>query len=224
MNPEIILLSAARWAFRLRFLAVVIFALAAAGSISAQTGPPPVPEQVVRQANVCVNNLAGIFSAKRQWALENHKSTNDIPTSTEVALYLKSNKMPACTGTGEYSIGRVGEVPGCTIPSHKLSPEYLAIWNAPDLLQLLSDTNSVAIAYIRAQNSCLKNLRQIDAAKQQSALENHKTIIDVLASADIAPYLTDNKVPICPAGGTYTIGHLDETPICSLPGHTLTPP
>ncbi len=49
-------------------------------------------------------------------------------------------------------------------------------------------------------NACLNNLRQIDAAKQQWALENRKTAETIPGAQDIAAYLKDG-VPKCPAGG-----------------------
>jgi TolA-binding protein len=73
-------------------------------------------------------------------------------------------------------------------------------------------------------NACINNLRQIDAAKQQWALENSKTADAIPTAKDIAPYLgKDNNgaLPVCPAGGTYTINAVNAVPTCSVPGHAL---
>jgi hypothetical protein len=70
---------------------------------------------------------------------------------------------------------------------------------------------------------CINNLRQIGGAKQQWALENHKTTNDVPLWDDVRPYL---RIGIaCPQGGTYTLGRVDEPPRCSIgaPLHTLSP-
>jgi len=75
-----------------------------------------------------------------------------------------------------------------------------------------------------ARNACINNLRQIDAAKNQWALENGKTVTAVPTAADIAPYIKLNangNIPGCPAGGTYTIGAVGVSPVCSIPGHAL---
>jgi TolA-binding protein len=69
-------------------------------------------------------------------------------------------------------------------------------------------------------NSCINNLRQIDGAKQQWALENRKTITDVPTEKDVAAYLK-NGIPKCPAGGTYTLGAAGVAPTCSVAGHAL---
>ena len=46
------------------------------------------------------------------------------------------------------------------------------------------------------RNACINNLRQIDAAKNQWALENSKTATDVPALNDITPYLKDGIFPV----------------------------
>jgi competence protein ComGC len=71
------------------------------------------------------------------------------------------------------------------------------------------------------QNACINNLRMIDGAKQQWALEKGKTGGDVPAIVDLTPYLKDGKFPVCPSGGTYTIGVASNNPTCSIPTHTL---
>ncbi len=38
---------------------------------------------------------------------------------------------------------------------------------------------------------------------------------------DITPYMDDNMIPVCPSGGTYTIGSLQEEVSCSVEGHTM---
>jgi len=68
-------------------------------------------------------------------------------------------------------------------------------------------------------DACINNLRQIEAAKQQWALENHKASTDIPAAADITPYLP--KQVACPAGGTYNINAVNVPATCSVPGHVL---
>jgi hypothetical protein len=84
---------------------------------------------------------------------------------------------------------------------------------------------NAAAARARAQrNACINNLRQIDAAKQQWALENGKKASDTPTEADIKPYIkldADGNLPKCPAGGKYTLGKVGENPTCSIPGHVL---
>jgi competence protein ComGC len=71
-------------------------------------------------------------------------------------------------------------------------------------------------------NACINNLRQIDAAKQQWALENNKKGTDTPTQSDLVRYISSKgQFPVCPKGGTYTIDPVDEPPTCSIPGHEL---
>ncbi|MGA2279410.1 MAG: cell division protein ZapB [Verrucomicrobiota bacterium] len=70
-------------------------------------------------------------------------------------------------------------------------------------------------------NTCINNLRQIDAAKQQWALENDKTADAIPSAQDLLPYLSNLVFPVCPSGGTYTINAVGVPPTCSVPGHVL---
>jgi hypothetical protein len=74
---------------------------------------------------------------------------------------------------------------------------------------------------VAQRNACINNLRQIDAAKQQWALENSKTDEAVPVALDLVPYLKGNVFPVCPSGGTYTINSVGVPPTCSIPGHVL---
>ena len=72
------------------------------------------------------------------------------------------------------------------------------------------------------QNPCINNLRQMDGAVQQWALENKKKPEDKVSLSDIMPYLKNSVY--CPQGGTYKIGPtVSNVPICSVKGHALPP-
>jgi hypothetical protein len=66
---------------------------------------------------------------------------------------------------------------------------------------------------------CISNLKLIDAAKTQWALEKQKNGDAVPTMSDLAPYM--KRVPACPAGGLYTVGSLSKPPRCSVKGHSL---
>jgi regulator of replication initiation timing len=72
-------------------------------------------------------------------------------------------------------------------------------------------------------NACINNLREIDAAKQQWALEYQKTADAIPSVQDLLPYLSNLVFPICPSGGTYAINAVGVPPTCSVPGHVLPP-
>lgn len=71
-------------------------------------------------------------------------------------------------------------------------------------------------------HACVNNLRQIDGAKEQWALENKKQSGDQVSMEEIVPYIKGGA-PQCSAGGTYIVGAVGVAPTCSLgpPDHTL---
>ena len=80
-----------------------------------------------------------------------------------------------------------------------------------------------------AANACINNLRIIDAASQQFALEHNLTNgARINFPNDIAPYLgrANSKIPLCPLGGVYSLKQIGDVPTCSLgtnvsPTHSL---
>jgi hypothetical protein len=79
--------------------------------------------------------------------------------------------------------------------------------------------------YPPSMDACINNLRQIDAAKQQWALD-HNAPGDAKPSwKDISPYFgrgtTNNLIPRCKYGGIYAIGFISNAPACTIKGHVL---
>jgi len=70
-------------------------------------------------------------------------------------------------------------------------------------------------------NACINNLRQIDGAIQQWALQNNKGPNSPVTMADIAPFLKSREVMTCPGGGVYGLINVGIPPTCSVPGHVL---
>jgi hypothetical protein len=87
------------------------------------------------------------------------------------------------------------------------------------LMAAIAIPNFVKARTTAQMNACINNLRQIDGAKSQWALENKKQDTDTPTAHDLAPYI---KVQlICPAGGVYTYKAVREKPTCSISGHRL---
>ncbi len=89
--------------------------------------------------------------------------------------------------------------------------------------------------YVRARtrsqvNSCINNLRQIDDASQEWALENHKSGTAPVSFNDIQPYL--KGAIVCPAAGTdatfadcYELTTVSNKPACKILSDThILPP
>ena len=86
------------------------------------------------------------------------------------------------------------------------------------LLAAIAIPNFVRARQNSQKNACINNLRQIDGAKAQWALENKKVDSDSPANSDLSPYLKGNLVPACPASGVYTLGTCGTLPSCNLSG------
>jgi prepilin-type N-terminal cleavage/methylation domain-containing protein len=97
------------------------------------------------------------------------------------------------------------------------------------LLAAIAIPNFVKARATSQANACINNLRQIDAAENEWALETGKSTGSAAPSltTDLTPYIKLNSgstIPPCPAGGTYTTFAVGATPqvTCSLT--TTTPP
>ncbi len=85
------------------------------------------------------------------------------------------------------------------------------------LLAAIAIPNFVRARTTSQQNACINNLRQIDGAVQQWALEQKKDPTATVAEADVTPYLKNSVV--CPSGGTafansYTLTTVAARPTC----------
>jgi prepilin-type N-terminal cleavage/methylation domain-containing protein len=94
------------------------------------------------------------------------------------------------------------------------------------LLAAIAIPNFVKARATSQANACINNLRQIDAAANLFALEQHKTTGGTINfPTDLTPYIklnVNSKIPGCPAGGTYTDPTVGTNPVCSLAA-TVTP-
>lgn len=79
---------------------------------------------------------------------------------------------------------------------------------------------------IAERNACIANLKILTEAKRSWATLAKPEASIAAQPSDLAPYLKQGQLPVCPAGGTYTLGAVNEPPRCSLhaQGHALTPP
>lgn len=94
------------------------------------------------------------------------------------------------------------------------------------LLAAIAIPNFVKARKTSQLNACLSNLRIIDGAIQQWAMENGKSGVDTVLEADIVPYLgrgelgsVDNvRCPVAKVkntfAGSYTITKVDTAPVC----------
>jgi hypothetical protein len=89
------------------------------------------------------------------------------------------------------------------------------------LLVAIAIPNFVQARNTAQLNHCINNLRQIESAKQQWALEHQKQDADTPMPADLTRYLQNGQWPVCLAGGTYSINAVSGAPACNITGHQL---
>ena len=83
------------------------------------------------------------------------------------------------------------------------------------LLTAIAIPNFVKARRTECKSSCIANLKQIDGAIQQWALENKKSATDAPDLAALLPYLKGGVLPTCPGGGTYGLGKtVGDSPVC----------
>jgi prepilin-type N-terminal cleavage/methylation domain-containing protein len=98
------------------------------------------------------------------------------------------------------------------------------------LLAAIAIPNFVRARATSQANACINNMRQIDAACNEFALEQGKTTGSTAPSltTDLTPYIklnANNSIPSCPAQGSYTVGTVGAVPqvTCSV-GNSVNPP
>jgi len=94
------------------------------------------------------------------------------------------------------------------------------------LLAVIAIPNYVRARTSAQSNACINNLRQIDGAKQQWALETKQNGAATPTDADLQTYLVRGAagfLPICPAGGTgatfascYTVNDVATAVACQI--------
>src|SRR5580704_595584 len=102
------------------------------------------------------------------------------------------------------------------------------------LLAAIAIPNFIKARTTSQMNACINNLRQIDAAIQQYALENNLSASAAVSAANITVYLgrgTSGGLQnvVCPAdpgktfATSYTIVDSSTKPVCQI-GNAFTPP
>ena len=97
------------------------------------------------------------------------------------------------------------------------------------LLAAIAIPNFVKARTTAQANACINNLRQMDGAAQEWALEYKQNNSSSVGTTDITPYIkltSGGALPPCPGGGSYAASWTVAThPSCSLstatPSHAL---
>lgn len=88
------------------------------------------------------------------------------------------------------------------------------------LLAAIAIPNFVKARTTAQKNACINNLRQLEGAVQQFALEKGMASTATYVIDDLKPYIkldSNQEIPKCPAGGAYSPGAtVADSPTCSL--------
>jgi prepilin-type N-terminal cleavage/methylation domain-containing protein len=94
------------------------------------------------------------------------------------------------------------------------------------LLAAIAIPNFVKARATSQADACINNLRQLDSASNQWAMENNKKNNDhINYPDDLTPYIklnANHSLPGCPANGNYICNLVGIPPTCSL-GTSVTP-
>jgi len=97
------------------------------------------------------------------------------------------------------------------------------------LLAAIAIPNFIKARETARKNTCINNLRLIDGAIQQWALEAQAAANSTVSLGKLTSYLgrggtgtiNDPKGTHCPSNGTYAATTVDQKPTCTVGGHQL---
>jgi prepilin-type N-terminal cleavage/methylation domain-containing protein len=86
------------------------------------------------------------------------------------------------------------------------------------ILMAIAVPNFIRARETSRRNTCIANLKQMDSAKEQWAMDNKASSGAAVQMSDIAGTYMKGAVtgPVCPGGGTYTVNVVGTNPSCSL--------
>ncbi|RYG29966.1 prepilin-type N-terminal cleavage/methylation domain-containing protein [bacterium] len=96
------------------------------------------------------------------------------------------------------------------------------------ILMAIAVPNFVQARQSSRKQTCIANLKQIDSAKEQWAMDKQQATGATVAQTDLTGATATpgyiKSYPACPAGGAYTINAVGTNPVCDRPateGHKL---
>ena len=97
--------------------------------------------------------------------------------------------------------------------------EIMIVGGIIGLLAVIAVPNLVKSRTQSQANACINNLRQIDNALDQLAMEAKLETGASVTVASVNTFIKGNVTPSCPGGGSYTYDTIGTTPTCTIAGH-----
>jgi hypothetical protein len=185
-------------------------------------------EPSARELASCANRLAYVDTVITRWATNNgkgyYRGTLDLPSRSDLVNYISSTNLLNCPEGGEYQLGTLNLATICKRHGYaRITP--LPRPKAEILFSKVRTWLPGSLGGIGVINAsvvpCIANLKQIDGAIQQWALENKKSTTNVVLVHGAVEYLKGSQLPTCPQGGKYILKTVRESPECTIIGHTL---
>lgn len=206
---------------------IVIFILGLMGLAYAITPTRSNPDEYPPQtpyvtAKTCPEILLQLDDAISVWAIAKNQTTTNSPTAHMLSSSFKDGKTPACPQGGIITLGTRALATTCSIHSMANDKRPAPPRQKRGLLEPY-----LPFLYPRlysSGNACIANLKQMDGAAQQWALENKKTDSDLVDAFAAAQYLKGGQLPTCPANGKYQFTTVSNPPTCTRAitlGHSL---
>lgn len=181
---------------------------------------PPEPPYIT--AKTCPEILLQLDDAISVWAIAKNQTTTNRPTSDILSNYFKEGKTPVCPQGGNIILGTRTLATKCSLHGmandKRPAPTQKNHGLIESLLPFLYPRNIVR------KDSCIANLKQLDGAVQQWALENKKKGSDLVDAMAAAQYLKGGNLPSCSANGKYQFTTVSNPPTCTRAitlGHSL---
>lgn len=210
-------------------LVTLTSALIAVGAAMSARKPAaqPVPRHPVPAPpglfSTCNDRLIRIDAAISSWTA----SFTNRPTPADLLPKLGTTRFPNCPQGGAYTLGTSFHATTCSlhgIASFSGTPPPPR--PEPSAMEKLRRATIGRLVQVRGHHgqtvTCIANLRQLDGAKQQWAIDEKKNGTDTpLAEELFGRTLYLKNPPKCPYEGKYVLGTVAENPRCTVQGHSL---
>jgi len=183
------------------------------------------------QPTDCQRNLYFLDIATTKWATNTHQFTTNYPTAENLQTYLEPaardlaialpiQSFPSCPDGGNYTYGTLALATICSKHGNAVLPTPpQSISPTPSFIRAF--LYSLGLSRRGHGTPCIAELKMLDGAGQQWALENKKKGSDLINPLEAVHYLKSSNFPVCPQGGKYYFNYVSNPPFCTITGHSL---
>lgn len=97
--------------------------------------------------------------------------------------------------------------------------EIIIVVGVIGLLAVIAVPNFLKSRTQAQTNACINNLRQIDNAKEQLAMEAKLETGSSVTVSSVNTFIKGGTTLSCLAGGSYTYHNIGTNPVCNISGH-----